>query len=290
LVNVFSATIDLFSLATAIYISAMPAKSQTGRSPNKKTYGELLFEGYLDAHEIAYTREPQLSFTSNLIDYVLDHPTHGQIFFEVKDIHNAFPATSGAYDPYDPVLRHIEEGRMKFKDLPDALCALVLVAAPGSFVDLQAPHIMLGSMYGRMGFTIPFNTKLGHFDGSQMKREFLIGSGKMVRRGGVRNSRIAALVSLHNYHTYAKEGCLYARTDDGRTEAERWEDVYQNRAGLNAEPTPCVTVWENGTARRRLPQDIFRGAMDAWWTAQDGLQQLSYIGQKRLALKIDSKP
>jgi hypothetical protein len=58
-------------------------------------------------------------------------------------------------------------------------------------------------------------------------------------------------------------------------------------AGISQDPTPCVTVWENGTAKRRLPQDLFRGPMDAWWTADNGFQELTFIGAKRQALKID---
>jgi len=53
-----------------------------------KTGGELLFEKYLNAHSIEFEYEPTLSGTGKLIDYVVAHPTHGQILFEVKDIHN----------------------------------------------------------------------------------------------------------------------------------------------------------------------------------------------------------
>jgi hypothetical protein len=158
-----------------------------------------------------------------------------------------------------PLRTHIDAGSKKFKDLPDALCALVLVAAPDSFIHLLDPHVMLGAMYGNFGWTIPFNPELGKADASQIESKFFIGQGKMVRPNQFSNTRIAALISLVDYYTFPKE----------------------------QEKTPCVTVWENVTAKRRLPQDIFRGEMDAWWTCDEEGQSRSFVGQKRLALKID---
>ena len=255
---------------------------------NEKTYGELLFEKYLNLQDIKFVYEPPLPNTSRLVDYVVEHPTHGQILFEVKDIHNPPPKGSfSQFDPYPPIRRHIDEGSKKFRDLPDALSALVLVSAPGSFVDLLDPHVMLGSMYGDFGWTIPVDLELGRADGSQIESRFLPGKGKMVRSNCFRNTRIAALISLVDYNTFPKEAVRYLKTDDGRTEAERNADLYEGRINISEEKTPCVTVWENGTAKHRLPQDIFRGDMDAWWTCDEEGQSRSFIGQRRLALKID---
>jgi hypothetical protein len=256
---------------------------------NKKTYGEELFEKYLNAQSIPFKHEPNIDGSSCLIDFVIDHPTHGAILIEVKDITSSmFTGRIGVFDPYDPVREHIEEGQRKFKDFPDALCALALVVAPEGLADLQSPHVMLGSMYGDMGFTIPINVESGQADASQIRRDFLIGKGKMVRRSRFQNTRISALISLHNYHTFAKEAALYIRTDDGRAHEERWLDVHAGRTNISADPTPCVTVWENAVAKRRLPRDLFRGSMDAWWTADEGNQELSFIGERRLALNIDN--
>jgi hypothetical protein len=255
---------------------------------NEKTYGELLFEKYLNSQGIRFLYEPPLPNTNKLIDYVVEHPANGQILFEVKDIHNPLPQGSFfQFDPYPPIRSHIDAGSKKFRDLPDALCVLVLVAAPGSFVDLSSPHIMLGAMYGDFGWTIPFDTESGRADGSQLEAKFLPGSGKMVRSNRFSNTRISALISLVDYYTFAKEAVLYLKTDDGRTEAERKADLYEGRVCISEERTPCVTVWENGTAKRRLPQDMFRADMDAWWTCDKDGQSRTFVGQKRLALKID---
>jgi hypothetical protein len=111
----------------------------TNMSP--KTHGELLFESYLNLHDIAFEFEPDLRpITNKRVDYVLDHPTHGKIYLEVKDIHQPLPTLGpSTFDPYIPIHSHIEAGAKKFKDLPDALCAIVMVGAPNSFVNLIWP-------------------------------------------------------------------------------------------------------------------------------------------------------
>ncbi len=253
-----------------------------------RTYGELLFEKYLNANGIKFEYEPPMPNTSRLIDYVVEHPTHGQILLEVKDIHYPLPPGSFfQFDPYPPIRAKIAKGAEKFKDFPDSLCALVLVAAPNSFVNLLEPHVMLGAMYGDFGWTIPVDPELGKADASQIKPKFFVGKGKMVRQNQFLNTRIAALISLVDYYTFPKEAVRYLKTEDGRTEAERKADMYEGRANISEEKTPCVTVWENGTAKRRLPQDIFRGEMDAWWTCDEEGQSRSFVGQRRLLLKID---
>ncbi len=257
---------------------------------NEKTPGELAFEEYLNGQGVTFEYEPPLSFTKNLVDYVVDHPTHGRIYFEVKDINCPLPAGSfGAFDPYLPIRNHIGEGQRKFKDFAEELCALVLFAPPGSFVNLTEPHVMLGAMYGNLGFTIPFDPVAGSADSSKIESKFLVGDGKMVQPSRFQNTRIAALISLVSYSTFAKEALLYLRTDDGRSREERWDDALSGRAGISQEPTLCVTVWENGTAKRRLPQDLFRGPMDAWWTCDEDQQGASFIGERRLALGIDKR-
>ncbi len=255
---------------------------------NKKTEGELLFEDYLRTQNIPFQHEPPLGFTNRLIDYVVEHPTHGRIYFEVKDIHSPLPMGSfGAFDPYKPIREHIEEGQRKFKDFSEELCVLVLVAAQGSFVNLMESHVMLGAMYGNLGFTIPFDTKSGTSDASKIESKFLVGDGKMVRPTRFQNTRIAALISLVNYNTFPKEAVAYLKMDHGRTEEERRIDLFEGRTNISEALTPCVTVWENGTARRRLPQDLFRGEMDAWWTCEEDRQERSFVGARRLALNID---
>jgi len=216
---------------------------------NARTIGEIAFEEYLNGQSITFEHEPKLDFTSKLIDYVVDHPTQGKIYFEVKDIERSpFEAFGpfGAYDPYEPIRTHIGEGQKKFKDFSDQLCALVLFS---QVMNLMEPHVMLGAMYGNLGFTVPVNVETGVADASRIEKKFLVGQGKMVQPNRYQNTRIAALISVARYNTFTKEAVTYLKTDDGRTEEEHRIDLFEGRAGISEEPTLCCTVWENGTAR-----------------------------------------
>lgn len=253
-----------------------------------KTYGETLFEDYLRNQGIAYEYEPPLAGTTRRVDFVVEHPEKGKILFEVKDIVVAPPGHGpSAIHPYVPIRNHIKAGQKKFKELPDALCALVLAAPPGSFVDIESPHFMLGAMYGDYAFRVPFAAQTGQASAPDGEWFFQPGKGQMVRRSGFMNTRIAALISLLNYDTFQKEAVQYVKAEDGRSPAERWSDVAEGRAGIKAEPTPCVIVWENAVSDRRLPRELFRGEMDAWWTIEGGFQELSFAGEKRKRLSID---
>jgi hypothetical protein len=259
---------------------------------NKATYGERLFENYLTSRHLAFEREPKLPGISQLIDFVVDHPTHGKVLLEVKDIVNPPPRGFSAFDPYTPIREHIEEGQRKFKSTADYLCVLVLAASPGSFVDLNEPGFMLGAMYGDLGFRIPFDTKQGVARTEEMTSEFLVGKGKMVRKTRLQNTRIAALISIQEFAVWHLAMRKYMNTDDGRSRLERADDVRRGLAGLpddtEAKATG-VTVWENATATKKLPRDLFSGAMDAWWAYLDGKQELTFIGDRRRALGVEDR-
>ena len=62
---------------------------------NRSTYGETLFEQYLTSQNIAFEREPKLPGMSQLIDFVIDHPTSGKVLLEIKDIEKRSPQTRG---------------------------------------------------------------------------------------------------------------------------------------------------------------------------------------------------
>ena len=86
------------------------------KGTNKSTYGEDVLAAYLTANGIAFEREPKLPGVAQLIDFVIDHPTHGKILLEVKDIVNSMPPLGfRTFDPYKPIREHIEKGTRKFK-------------------------------------------------------------------------------------------------------------------------------------------------------------------------------
>lgn len=260
---------------------------------NKSTYGEQLLEEYMVSNGIPFEREPKLPGVSQLIDFVVDHPTEGKILLEVKDIVNPLPPRGfSTFNSYKPIREHIEEGQRKFKSTAGYLCVLVLAAPPGSFVNLNESHVMLGAMYGDLGFRVPFDPRRGTVRNEEITSEFLVGNGKMVRKTRLQNTRIAALISIQEFAVWHLAMRKYMNTDDGRSRAERANDIYQGVAGLpddvEAKATG-ITVWENGTAPRRLPQDLFRGEMDAWWEYSSGEQRLSFIGERRRALGVEDR-
>ena len=254
------------------------------------TYGELLFERYLLSQGISFQHEPELPGIRQRIDYFVEHPEAGKVLLEVKDIEN-YVKGFGAVDMYGPIRSHIDYGRDKFRNTADYVCALVLAAPPGSFVELESPEIMLGAMYGDFGFRIPVDVDSGSADVSSISTEFIVGRGKMVRPHRLQNTRITALITVHDWNLWNFEMKKYLNTDDGRTRKERYSDLLNGVANLpDAEIShPGVTVWENATAVRKLPKDMFRGEMDARWEVSNAGQDLTFIGERRRNLKVDQR-
>jgi hypothetical protein len=255
------------------------------------TYGEELFELYLQSQGIAYEREPELQGISQRVDFVVDHPDCGKILLEVKDIENEPPEPGGFgfFDPYRPIRTHIDAGKKKFKNTVDYTCALLLAASPTSFVMLDAPPTMMGAMYGDPGFEMSFNTKTGVGDPKTLRPIYIPGEGKMIRKTEVQNTRIAALIVVINHHIWSHAMRKYLNTDDGKTRQERYSDVQNGEAGLPDDDLRLagVTVWENAVASKKLPKDLFRGEMDAWWEVTDGRQRPTFIGALRRELQVD---
>ena len=84
----------------------------------------------------------------------------------------------------------------------------------------------------------------------------------------------------------------HADTDDGRTRGDRLADIMRGDIEMPDENAIAlgVTVWENAVASRKLPSDLFRGNMDAWWETDDtGGQSLTFIGDQRRALGVDDR-
>ncbi|MGI8772196.1 MAG: hypothetical protein ACR2JE_12260 [Acidobacteriaceae bacterium] len=244
------------------------------------TEGERLFASYLDEHGVSYRYEALEAAKKRPPDFTVDHPSCDPILFEVKDICTPLPTSSFfAYDPCAPIRTHIEAGTKKFREYRGRVCVLVLYGGNG-FVNLSRPESILGAMYGDMGWSIPFSPELGHFDSSKMEREFIKGRGKMVGKTTIRNTRIAALLTLHNYDLATLRNNRYIRLDDGRERSERVSDLLEERVFHPDEHHTGITVWENALAANRLPRDLFKDEMDDWWSVDGGYQSHSFVGSK----------
>lgn len=254
---------------------------------NTKNTSDLLFEEYLVSQGLAFDYEPLLPGNPNRIDYVVQHPEHGPIYLEVKQIEVEMPKGFSQFDPYKPVRNHIRDGVKQFKHLPDTINALVFVAGPNSFVSLGEAVTMLGAMYGDFAFKVPiFVGEKPASPPPPVTTEFLPGKGRMLAHGRPQNSRISAVITLQKYSLFAKAGSKYLSTDDGRTREERWRDLMDGKVTL-PDDVPCVIVWENALARRQFPKDLFRGPMDARWSFEGDHQVLSFLGQQRKEFGLD---
>jgi hypothetical protein len=239
---------------------------------------------------VSFEREAPLPGMSQRIDFILDHPDCGKILLEVKDILNT-PPPSGFFDPYRPIRAHIEAGTRKFKNAADYVCVLVLAAPPNSFVQLNDPVTIMGSMYGNLGFRVPVNLGRGAASPDMAVAAYIVGEGKMIRKTRLQNRRIAAIVSVIDFKLRHHAMRKYVNTDDGRSREERVLDVQDGLVELPdfEAALPGVTVWENAIANRKLPRDLFKGEMDAWWeVSSDGRQLPTYIGDLRRALDVDT--
>ena len=243
--------------------------------------------------EIQFEREPELPGIAQRVDFVVDHPDCGKILLEVKDIESGPPPFGlGVFDGYRPIRTHIEAGKKKFKNTGDYLCALVLAAPPTSFALLDDPLIMMGAMYGDYGFQLPVNTERGVADPDKVQAIYIPGKGKMIRKSKIQNTRIAAIICVVEHKLWHHAMRKHLNTEDGRTQQERYNDLWNGEADMPDEDAtlPGVTVWENAVATRKLPKDIFRGEMDAWWeVTEDGRQLPAFIGELRRDLQVDKK-
>ena len=134
----------------------------------------------------------------------------------------------------------------------------------------------------------PSRYRLRAGDASRIESGFIVGEGAMIRptQYPYENTRIAALISLFKYNTFGNDALHTLRTD-GQSQEEPWDDALSGRAGISEAPTPCVTVWENGIAKRRLPQDIPGVRWMNGGRTMETTKAWTFIGERRLALGID---
>ena len=256
------------------------------------TLGELLFQDYLAAMGYSYEFEKPFPGRKKRPDYTVNR--NGVFLFDVKDFDPCMPSLGfGAYDPYPRIREKIDEGREKFKEFKDYPCSLVLKNNGNAFVHLETPDIMLGSMYGDAGFTMPVWLGDGPMPSErpEAKRAFL-GGGKMIRPRRHQNTTISAIITLRHINVgnrrIDKVWKERIHADKG-IEDEEILGMYENVCPEAAERYPnfdpqekqlCVMVWENAVARIPLSRELFVGPYDERWGYGDGHQSLVFRGEK----------
>jgi hypothetical protein len=169
------------------------------------------------------------------------------------------------YDPHGGIIERINSGRKKFKEYEEFPCCVVLQNNGNVLVDMETPAVVLGAMYGKIGFQVPVYVGRGIPSGPAppIQPAFLSGA----RMQPDRNRTISALITLR----LVEIGRLRLRKIRKENSGLNFDDAL--RAAVECygpdfdfnELQQGVIVWENAHARRPLPRDMFNGPLDERW-------------------------
>jgi hypothetical protein len=216
----------------------------------ERTTSESLFEEFLSSRGlidfefqktwVGIPTRPDYTVQYNGVSYL----------FEVKEFidKNFIPPSAGAFgvEPYGRIREKINQATSQLKHFEDKPCCLVLYSLD-PFVRLQEPHIVLGAMYGDLGFTTLWDLKAGSPLPGSTQRAFLK-NGKMFRYES-RRQTISALITLR----HLCEGQL------------------------------SVIVWENYLATLPFPRELFCGPYDERWGKDGNQLKRIFVGEALIA-------
>lgn len=221
----------------------------------EKTISETLFEEYLFSQGItAFDFEKAWPGVPARPDYTIQH-NGATYLFDVKEFKDEkfIPPSAGAFavDRYGRIREKINQVRSQFKHFKDKPCCLVLYTLD-PFVRLQEPFIVLGAMYGDLGFTTLWDLTAGSPVQDSTQRAFLQ-NGKMFRYESrqPQNQTISALITLR----YVRKGDL------------------------------GVIVWENYLARVPFPREMFCGPYDERWGKDGNHIKRVFLGEGLVAIQ-----
>jgi len=270
------------------------------QKPVIKTASELRFEEYLRSNGLGYFQfEKEIPGTSRRPDYSLSFMGQ-EILFEVKE----FKAMGNelkndnkarAYDPYRRIREKIGAGRKKFKDLENYCCCLVLWNEEKPLVFLQIEELMLGAMFGNLAIKIPFEQNGQDFVIKEPRTAYSGQGGKMVHEEGqqvvVENRTISAVLVLEDLEVGQRRfGVEVRRTEKEGKKLSLVEafEMFEKAKGTERDyelKELRVVVYENPDARRRLPEEMFRGPYDKRYGVAGGYATLLFAGEGILDLE-----
>lgn len=227
---------------------------------NERTEGERRFEDYLDEMGYSFLYEKTYLGKRRKVDYTVTTPK-GVFLFDVKDADPNMPTGLQQFDPHEGLVRKIQAGRTKFKEYKDYPCCVVLQNNGTIFMDIEHPAVVLGAMYGKIGFSVPVYVG----DGPRLEPPPPIQQGftTSAQMQPDKNQTISALISLRRIAV----GKLLLRKIRSEIPELRFDEAYTllgERLGPDFfnEYRQGVIVWENVYARLPLPRDIFNGPFD----------------------------
>jgi len=251
----------------------------------------LLFERYLTENCYSqWTHEEPAPGKRKTPDYSLRFG--GQTFhFEVKEFDNDAPLADGEgefYDPYRPLREKINQAVRQFKDYKAFPCSVVLADPNNTFVDIEAPEIVIGTMLGNIGYEMPIGANPG--PQNQPRRVFTRG-GKMVdaKRQRPQNTTISSIVVLSEYHVRLRR----LQIEFGKLERQLGRKLTRTECLTVIESVPRsdndevlrVVVHENPYARIPFNREMCHGPFDERWGTDSGMIRRVFVGDRLAAFE-----
>lgn len=229
--------------------------------PEKRTEGEQRFEAYLKAMDYPFEFEKPYPGKSKRPDYsiILGSTTY---LFDVKDADPyVMPPGFLQLDPHPEIIERIKAGQKKFKQFEEFPCCIVLQNNGNVKMMIEEPSVMLGVMYGRIGFSVPIYVG----DGPQteppppLAMKFTQGA----RFQPNRNTRFSALITLRRI-AVGKRRLRRIRQDNPAMTFDEAHSLARERYGDDyfGELQQGVIVWENVYSKVKLPRESFNGPYD----------------------------
>jgi hypothetical protein len=265
-----------------------------------KTDSERLFSEYLDANDYCWDYEPVIAEKSKRPDFHIRRRRF-QCYADAKE-RSAIrcPRRERRSDPIQGLRKLLEQGRKKFKEFGDDLCALVLYDTVDCDTRL-CPWDVFGAMLGNPGFIADFD---GHSVNVRSARSvFLDRGGKMIRHYAPlqpyeSTTNISAILILRQFSVRNEllkiEFDAEAKWNEATLQRKLTADelfettlAIGQRLGDDPQLVTRVKVCVNPFAHHPLPEDIFNGPYDERWAmADDGLSRV-FAGSEVSATEAD---
>ncbi len=246
-------------------------------SDANRTEGELQFERYLDSMHYSCEFEKSYPGRAKKPDYTV---AASQVFLaDVKDFDPYVP-TLGAQqvDVHSRIREKIQAGYKKFKEYKDFPCCVVLQNNGNPHVSVAEPAIVLGCMYGTVGFQVPIYIRNGPPPAGNPPAPTPVFTGD-AQMTATKNRTISALLSLREVavgilrvRKIRKENKGIGYDDAVTLASQMFEDFDYDEMQLG------VIVWENAHARLPLSRELFRGTYDERFGLEDGYVQRIFCG------------
>jgi hypothetical protein len=235
-----------------------------------RTEGESQFERYLSSLGYAYEFEKSYPGRRKRPDYTI---TAGQIVLaDVKDFNPFNPGVGfQQVDVHFRIREKIQAGYKKFKEYKDFPCCVVLHNEGNPHVMITEPAIVLGCMYGTLGFQVPVHVGSGPTPAAEefpKPQSVFTGDAQMT---ATKNTTISALLSLRDISV----GVLRVRRVRAENKGISYEEALQIASQKfenfdYSEKQPGIIVWENAFAKLPVSRDVFNGPFDMRYGFRDG--------------------